>query len=108
MDTLTNKKFAKYDYTSRYLDVPYYFDTLAKRELYGIGSNMLKNSPWVAHKVRPEDTLEALALKYYNNPTFWWIIAYFNDIIDVFAELTATFDILKIPNISSISFGAER
>lgn len=70
MDTLTNKKFAKYDYTSRYLDVPYYFDTLAKRELYGIGSNMLKNSPWVAHKVRPEDTLEALALKYYNNPTF--------------------------------------
>ena len=58
MDTLTNKKFAKYDYTIRYLDVPYYFDTLAKRELYGIGSNMLKNSPaGPATRFRPAITL---------------------------------------------------
>jgi hypothetical protein len=46
-----------------------------------------------------------LALKYYNNPTFWWVIAYFNDIQDPFKPLKDKRDTIKIPSISSIEFG---
>lgn len=105
MDTLKNKIYESYDYLSRYTQVPYYFDTLTQREVYGIGSNLLKDSPYVSHEVAPEDTLHSLSLKYYNNPTYWWVIAYFNDIQDSFVSLKDYYSILRIPNISSIAFG---
>lgn len=70
MDTLRNKQFESYNYTSRYTAVPFYFDTLEGREVYGIGANMLKNISFVSHKVKSTDTLHNLALKYYNNPTY--------------------------------------
>lgn len=105
MDTLKNKTYESYDYLSRYAQVPYYFDTLERREIYGIGSNVLKDSPYVSHKLTQEDTLHSLSLQYYNNPTYWWIIAYFNDIQDSFIRLIDHYDIIRIPNIASITFG---
>jgi nucleoid-associated protein YgaU len=66
---------------------------------------MIKATSWVAHKVKPTDTLDALALSYYNNPTYWWVIAYFNDIQDAFIKLSDHFEILKIPAINGIEFG---
>ena len=48
---------------------------------------MNKNITWVAHQVISTDTLDKLALTYYNNPTYWWVIAYFNDIQDAFIHL---------------------
>lgn len=71
MDTLKNKRYETYDYTSRYTGVPYYHDTLCDREIYGIGTNMLKNIAFTSHKVSEFDTLDSLALKYYNNPSYW-------------------------------------
>lgn len=108
MDTLTNKRYQQYDYTSRYTDVPYYYDTINGRDVYGIGSNLDKSSSWAGHQVKTEDTLDTLALKYYNNATFWWIIAFFNDIQDPFTHLSDKFEVIKIPSISSIEFGNER
>ena len=105
MDTLKSKNYESYDYLSRYTHVPYYFDTLKQREIYGIGSNLSKDSPYVSHKVASGDTLHNLSLRYYNNPTYWWVIAYFNDIQDAFISLKDHYSILQIPNISSISFG---
>ena len=105
MDTLKNKTYENYDYLSRYTQVPYYFDTINEREIYGIGSNLLKNSPYVSHQLTSEDTLHSLSLQYYNNPTYWWVIAYFNDIQDAFIPLIEHYNILQIPNISSITFG---
>ena len=105
MDTLKNKIYASYDYLSRYTNVPYYYDTLSDREVYGIGTNMKTDTEYVTHKVRSNDTLHSLALKYYNNPTFWWVIAYFNNIQDSFKPLRDKYQTLKIPNISSIEFG---
>jgi nucleoid-associated protein YgaU len=105
MDTLKNKNYESYDYLSRYTHVPYYFDTLKQREVYGIGSNLLKDSAYVSHKVVPGDTLHNLSLRYYNNPTYWWVIAYFNDIQDSFISLKDYYNILRIPNIASITFG---
>ena len=55
-----------------------------------------------------EDNLDYLALKYYNNPTYWWIIAYFNRINDPFIRLAAKYTVIKIPSISSIKFQNER
>ena len=105
MDTLKNKLYASFDYLSRYTDVPYYYDTLSNRQIYGIGTNLKNTTEFVTHKLRSNDTLHSLALKYYNNPTFWWIIASFNDIQDPFKPLWAKRETLKIPSISSIEFG---
>ena len=109
MDVLKDKTIASQDYICRYSSTPYYYHTLDDKYVYGVGTQMVKeNIPYVAHKVKDTDTLEYLALKYYNNPTLYWVIAYFNDILDAFELPIERFEIIKIPNISSISFGAER
>jgi hypothetical protein len=105
MNTLKNKNYANFDYFSRYSHIPYYYDSLNDKEIYGIGSNMKNNSEFLTHKVSNRDTLHSLALKYYNNPTFWWVIAYFNDIQDSFIQLSDKYTLIKIPNISSVEFG---
>ena len=105
MDTLTNKQYANFDYLSRYTDTPYYYDTLSDRQIFGIGTNLKNTTEFVTHKVTSHDTLHSLALKYYNNPTFWWIIASFNDIQDPFKPLIDKYTTIKIPSISSIEFG---
>lgn len=104
MDTLKNKTYENYGYKSRYTHVPYYYDTLRKRDVYGIGSNMSKDTPYVSVTIKQNDTLDSLSLTYYNNPTYWWVIAYFNDIQDPFIKLSSCFTKIKIPNISSIKF----
>ena len=38
MDTLKNKMYNSFDYLSRYTNVPYYYDTLEGKEIYGIGT----------------------------------------------------------------------
>lgn len=108
MDTLKNKTYGTFDYLTRYAGVPNYYYTLDERDYVGIGTPMSKDTPWVAHKVKLEDTLDSLALEYYNNPTYWWVIAEFNTIEDPFIALYGTYQTLKIPSINSIEFGAER
>lgn len=105
MDDLKDKRYAKYDYTSRYTGIPFYYNKRDKKDMYGLSKNMIKSSSWVAHKVKPNDTLDKLALSYYNNPTYWWIIAYYNDIQDAFINLSDYYAILKIPAINGIVFG---
>ena len=108
MDSLTNKKYLQFDYFSRYLNVPYYYNKQKEDEVCGIGTQMNKNSEYVNHQVHPGDTLDSLALKYYNNPTYWWVIAYFNTILDPFIVLSNNYKVLRIPSLSSISFKNER
>ena len=105
MDTLKNKLYANFDYLSRYTNTPYYYDTICDRQIYGMWANLKNTSEFVTHKIKSNDTLHSLALKYYNNPTFWWIIASFNDIQDAFKPLAKKYETIKIPNISSIEFG---
>ena len=105
MDTLKNKMYENFNYLSRYTNTPYYYDTLQDREVYGIGTNLKSNTEFVTHEIKSNDTLNSLSLKYYNNPTFWWIIAYFNNIQDPFVPLRNKYRTIKIPSISSIEFG---
>ena len=104
MDVLKNKMFESYDYTSRYSNVPYYYHTLDKKYTYGISTQLGKNIQYVAHKTKDTDTLDSLALKYYNNPTYFWVIASFNDIFDPYEPLVNNYPIIKIPSISGIYF----
>lgn len=108
MDVLKNKSYKQYDYKSRYASIPYYFNTEDKKEIYGLGSNVFKDANYITHKIVQGDTLDYLALKYYNNPTYWWIIAYFNNIQDAFINLTDKYKSIKIPSFTGIAFGAER
>ena len=108
MDILTNKNYANFDYTSRYNNVPFYYNTLDKKYIFGIGSNLDKSTSYVVHEIKNTDTLDYLALKYYNNPTYYWVIAYFNDIQDAFINLSEYYKSIKIPNIVGIKFGEER
>lgn len=108
MDTLKNKNYKEFDYTSRYSGVPFYYHSLDEKYIYGLGSNLDKNIAYTLHEVKDTDTLDYLALKYYNNPTYYWVIAYFNDIPDCFVKLFDYYKTLKIPNIANIKFGEER
>lgn len=108
MEKLTNKRYNSFDYTCRYTTVPYFYDTETQTDVYGVGTQMSSKTAFVSHQVRPEDTLDSLALTYYNNPTYWWVIAYFNKINDPFISLSEKFSIIKIPSISSIIFEDER
>ena len=105
MDTLKDKRYNNFEYLSRYTNIPYYYDTIGDNEIFGIGTNLKNNTEFVTHKIKSNDTLDSLALKYYNNPTFWWVIAYFNDIQDPFKPLRLRYETIKIPSISSIEFG---
>jgi nucleoid-associated protein YgaU len=104
MNKLTNKRAETFDYTSRYAGVPYYYDTVKKRDVYGIGQQIRTDTAYFTHTLTVGDTLDSLALTYYNNPTYWWAIAYFNKINDPFINLRQEFTHIKIPELSNIIF----
>jgi alpha-L-arabinofuranosidase len=104
MEKLTNKRVDSYEYLSRYTGIPYYYDPTNNRDVMGICKQIDTSTQYLTHKVEAKDTLDSLSLKYYNNPTFWWAIAYFNLINDPFVPLHTKFKVIKIPNISGIKF----
>ena len=108
MDILKDKVYENYNYLNRYTNVPYYFNTVDHRYIYGIGTQVRTDTASTLHQTEPDDTLAYLALKYYNNPTYWWAIAYFNNIQDAFVQLYQKYPTLRIPDIASLTFGAER
>lgn len=104
MQKFINKRSSTYDYRSRYTGVPYFYDTTTGKDTPGIPKQIKFDTPFFWHRVAAHDTLDKLALKYYNNPTLWWVIAYFNKINDPFIDLVATYRQLKIPTVNSIVF----
>lgn len=103
MKKLTNKQYREYDNFSRYSPFPIYYNTEDDKYVYGTVSHLKSDTPHLMHTVGVGDTLDSLALQYYNNPTYYWVIADYNRIIDPFAELTVGQKI-KIPSFSGIEF----
>ena len=104
MEILVNKKYKSYDKVSRYQVFPTYFHTIDNKNTYGITSHLVTEGiSFVSHTVKPQETLDSLALYYYNNPTYFWVIADFNRIRDPYSELEVG-RILKIPTFSNITF----
>jgi len=103
MDVLKNKSYKSYDRISRYTRFPTFYNTLDNKYVYGTTAQLRDDTVFSIHKVQRGDTLDTLALKYYNNPTYYWVLADFNRIQDPFDDLTVGM-YLKIPTLSVIQF----
>ena len=103
MDILKDKAIKSYSYFSRYASFPYYYNTEDKKYVYGTTSQIKDTIPYTIHKVKINETFDTIALDYYNNPTFFWVICDFNKIQDPYTELVPG-TTLKIPVLSDISY----
>lgn len=103
MDVLKNKAYRSYDKLSRYSSFPFYFNMLDNKYVYGIVSQLNDSTPYISHAVKLDETFDDIALEYYGNPTYYWIITDFNRVQDPYSELKEG-QIIKIPVLSSIEF----
>ena len=103
MEVLKDKQYKEYNYFSRYQNVPYYFHTEDKKYISSTTSHINTDTPYVLHEVKINDTLDTLALKYYNNPTYYWIIADFNKIQNPYLKLDEGIK-LMIPIFNEVTF----
>ena len=102
-DVLINKQYKEYTYLSRYTQTPIYYNQLDNKYVTGTQTNLNDTTPCINHRVEQNDTLDKLALQYYNNPTKFWIIADFNRILNPYEPLKIG-TILKIPVVSTLEF----
>ena len=100
---LQSKQYRNYSRLSRYTNTPYYYNPVDERYTLGICRGISKDTPYKVHRISVGDTLDSLALYYYNNPTYYWIIADFNDILNPFIQLVPN-STLKIPTFATVEF----
>lgn len=112
MDVLTNKTAKTSQYFSRYNGRNYYMNTedvLGTDENTGAVSykSQLETSTWLSqdneyfeYTTKEGDTFDSIALEYYNNPTFYWIICDFNRVLDCMQPLKKG-TILYIPKLGT-------
>ena len=104
MNVLKDKSSKTYFYTSRYATLPYYYNTLDKKYVYGISKNLNTNTDYVLHNLVDSDSLDSLALKYYGRPDLFWVIADFNNLNDPYIKLVDKMSSIKIPSLSGITW----
>ena len=104
MNVLKDKSSKTYLYTSRYATLPYYYNTLDKKYMYGISKNLNTNTDYVLHNLVDSDSLDSLALKYYGRPDLFWVIADFNNLNDPYIRLVDKMSSIKIPSLSGIAW----
>ena len=104
MNVLKDKSSRTYFYTSRYATLPYYYNTLDKKYVYGISKNLNTNTDYVLHNLVDSDSLDRLALKYYGRPDLFWVIADFNNLNDPYIRLVDKMSSIKIPALSGITW----
>lgn len=104
MNVLKDKSSRTYFYTSRYATLPYYYNTLDKKYMYGISKNLNTNTDYVLHNLVDSDSLDSLALKYYGRPDLFWVIADFNNLNDPYIRLVDKMSSIKIPALSGITW----
>ena len=103
MDVLKNKQYKSYDRLSRYSTIPFYYNTKTKQNVNGTAKHLNSNTDYILHVVKRNETYDSLALNYYNNPTYFWIICDFNRVLDPFTDPEEGTE-LYIPIISNIEF----
>lgn len=105
MNVLTDKSYRTYKNVSRYSNFPYYYNSLDNKYIYGTTAHLDDSTPYNIHLTSRNDSLDKMALKYYNNPTLYWVIADFNRIQDPFIIFSEGVSI-RIPVFSTIVFEA--
>lgn len=103
MVVLEDKQYKHFNHLSRYQNVPYYFHKIDRKFVVGTTYSLNKDTQYTLYKVQKNDTLDSLALKFYNNPTYFWIIADVNNILDPYRKLDVGSQ-LKIPALNEIQF----
>lgn len=103
MEVLSNKRYKTYDYISRYSPCPIYYHNLDNKYITGTDHWLDDSTVYSEYITQSKDTYDSLALKFYNNPTYFWIICSFNRICDPF-ETPKEGTRLKIPSISNLKF----
>lgn len=106
MEVLSDKSFRSYDYVSRYQNFPYFYHSLDNRYISGTTAQIVDGIGYSLHVVKKNDTLDSIALDYYNSPTLFWVICDFNKIQDPFMKLKEGMHI-KVPVLSSVIFSKD-
>lgn len=106
MDILKNKSYKEYDRLSRYSIFPYYYNTLDKKYMYGTVSSLQASNDYDEYIPTGGESYDLIALNCYGNPTYYWIICDFNNIIDPFINPIEG-SRLKIPKLSNIEFNLD-
>ena len=103
MDILTNKSYRSYDYFCRYSSFPYYYNTEDEKYIYGTTAYLDDSTPYTLYKVQKTDTWDSMALKFYNSPTFFWILCDFNRVQNPY-EMPEVGTLIKVPALTNIKF----
>lgn len=103
MEVLTDKSYKSYERLSRYSSFPYYYNRNDNKYIYGTTGQLDDTTPSSSYIVKQNDTYDSIALDFYNNPTYYWVICDFNRIQDPF-ENPAEGTLLRIPVFSSIRY----
>jgi nucleoid-associated protein YgaU len=103
MNILVNKHYKNYNYISRYTPFPCYYNTRDNKYVNGLTAYLDNTTVYTLYTVKQGDTFDHLALEFYNNPTFYWIICSFNHIRDPYMKLQEGQQ-LKIPSIANIIY----
>ena len=100
MDILTNRTVKTSKYFSRYNGIYSYYNTLDKKYQLALKSWLKKDFDYTKYTVEKGDTWDWIALKFYNNPTYYWIICDANEIIDPMKQPEKG-DVIVIPSLGN-------
>ena len=103
MDRLQQKAYRTYNYISRYSSFPYYYNTEDEKYKYGTTAYLDDSTPYTLYKVQKTDTWDSMALKFYNSPTFFWILCDFNRVQNPY-EMPEVGTLIKVPALTNIKF----
>ena len=106
MDVLKNKTFKSYDRLCRYSIVPYYYNVVDNKYMYGTYFPLQKSNDFDEYVVKGGESYDLIALQCYGNPTYFWIICDFNNIMNPFSNPVPGAR-LKIPLLSNIEFNTD-
>ena len=100
MNILTNRTSKTSNYYSRYNGFDYYYNKLDKKNQMATSRWLSQNNSYQTYLVKDGDTYDSIALWFYNNPTYYWIICDFNRILNPLQNPVAG-DVLYIPTLGT-------
>lgn len=98
MEVLKNRTAKSTEYYSRYNGFSYYYNELDGKNQMATSAWLDENNTSIAHTVQKGDTWDSIALKYYGNPTYYWLICDFNRVVDPFI-LPKVGEIVYVPTL---------
>ena len=102
-DVLRHKSYLQYNGISRYARFPYYYNETDNKYVSGTTNQLDDSTDFIYYTVKTGDSYDSIALRYYDNPTYYWIICDFNRIQDCF-DKPEVGTVLKVPTFSRLTY----